>query len=465
MYLNLYLPISSFFIVVLIMIIFFSKERVNTAETKVFSILTVVTLFGVSLDTWLIYYNYITPHSQVLHFMVNFYSILVLLWIATFAMYIFHISLADRLKSYVKTIYLGNGLIVIFAMLLIFILPVHLYDDRVYFYIFGPSVNFLIIMCGIYAFLITSMILLNIKSIINRKYLPVFALVFMMLVAFVVRGINPGIPLTSPILTYITLIMFFTIENPDVKINRKLDEANKLIKKQQGQMMHQTEMATLGGLAGGMVHDINTPIATILNGMQFLKSNDRIPKDEETERIWRNMDISVKKIISTTESMRNQIRNLGIKETEDFSIKDIIREIEKNHRFLDSKCKLETEIIEDIIIHGERTKLHHVLDNIITNSLQAYQNQEKDGIVRIKLHQKDGYSIIEISDDAGGVPERIKDDMFKKILTTKGTTGTGIGLFVSDAIIKGVFDGEIEVETKLDEGSTFVIKIPIKKED
>ena len=70
-------------------------------------------------------------------------------------------------------------------------------------------------------------------------------------------------------------------------------------------------------------------------------------------------------------------------------------------------------------------------------------------------------AIIEVTDYAGGLDESITPFIFKNILTTKGTSGTGLGLYLSYSVIKGNFNGEITFETKKGEGTTFTIAIPL----
>ena len=96
------------------------------------------------------------------------------------------------------------------------------------------------------------------------------------------------------------------------------------------------------------------------------------------------------------------------------------------------------------------------------NAIQAYEN--KGGIIKINSYKEnDEYAIIEIEDEAGGIPEKIAEGLLKQIVSTKGSRGTGFGLYFSNSIIKGVFKGELKFETELGKGTTFYIVLPLNK--
>jgi two-component system, NtrC family, sensor kinase len=97
-----------------------------------------------------------------------------------------------------------------------------------------------------------------------------------------------------------------------------------------------------------------------------------------------------------------------------------------------------------------------VLTNLIVNAIQAYN--EKGGKVEVIVsNAPDNKVMIRIIDFAGGIPDYIKESVFKNILTTKGTKGTGLGLYLAYSVIKGEFSGDINFESTTGEGTTFYI--------
>ena len=236
------------------------------------------------------------------------------------------------------------------------------------------------------------------------------------------------------------------------KIQEKVSTQQEIIKKQ-------GQLATLGELAGGMAHDINTPISAINTAILILDSEI---KDQEQREVLNNMKVCTEKIIAIVNSMRNQIRNLGNEQKEWFEVNAIIKDCEiiSNNELKHHGCTLNVKIENELKIYGEKNKLGQVITNIIMNSIGAYEEKKIKGSIDIYVKQEDNKCVIAIRDYAGGIPENIQPYIFKNILTTKGTKGTGIGLYLAYSVIKGNFRGNIYFESTVGEGTTFYIEIP-----
>ena len=218
---------------------------------------------------------------------------------------------------------------------------------------------------------------------------------------------------------------------------------------------------SIGELAGGVAHDINTPISAIKTGVTMLSQNPSI--DESGKEILQRMDNCATKIINIVNSMRNQIRNLGGTTKVKFKIKDVIEDIKviTYHEVYKNKSELLVNIVDDLTVEGDPTKLGQVLTNLVVNAAQAYG--DKGGKIDITVEKAPkNQALIKVSDYAGGFSEDIKPYIFKNILTTKGTFGTGLGLYLAYSVIKGEFNGNIDFKSEKGEGTTFYISIPAK---
>lgn len=233
---------------------------------------------------------------------------------------------------------------------------------------------------------------------------------------------------------------------------------------QQEIIQKQGQLATLGELAGGMAHDINTPISAINTAIIILQEQI---KDEDQREVLSNMKLCTEKIIAIVNSMRNQIRNLGSEQKEWFEVEEIIEDCKviAHNELKHHGCNVNTQIEKGIQINGEKNKLGQVITNIIMNSIGAYEEKKIKGDIDIVVKQVDNKCVIEIRDYAGGIPENIQPYIFKNILTTKGTKGTGIGLYLAYSVIKGNFNGHIHFESKVGDGTAFIIEIPNKEEN
>lgn len=252
-----------------------------------------------------------------------------------------------------------------------------------------------------------------------------------------------------------TLLVFKDITQHKLDI-KEIEEKQDIIVKQQ-------QLVSIGELAGGVAHDINTPISAIKTGIVMLNTMSGQRTDSEKE-ILERMDNCATKIINIVNSMRNQIRNLGGTTKVKFKVSSVINDIKviTYHEVNKNHSEVNVDIQDDVEIMGDPTKLGQVLTNLIVNAAQAYN--EKGGKINIIVSKTNkDFALINVIDYAGGIDEEIAKYIFKNILTTKGISGTGLGLYLAYSVIKGEFNGEIDFNTKKGEGTTFSIKIPLAK--
>ena len=111
-------------------------------------------------------------------------------------------------------------------------------------------------------------------------------------------------------------------------------------------------------------------------------------------------------------------------------------------------------------LHGDITSLVQVINNMISNSIQSYKDPANKNIDLIVDKNKNSI-IISVKDYGSGLPEEVKQKLFKEMITTKGKNGTGLGLFMSYSTIRGHFNGDITFESDSN-GTVFHIILPIK---
>ena len=113
-------------------------------------------------------------------------------------------------------------------------------------------------------------------------------------------------------------------------------------------------------------------------------------------------------------------------------------------------------------LYGEKIKLGQVLTNIVVNGIQAYSLNDKLGYVKLNAKIVDNNICrIEIQDNAGGIPKSVQKVLFKKVITTKKSKGTGLGLYTANTIIKNEFNGKLFFEVQEGFGTKFIIEIPL----
>lgn len=257
------------------------------------------------------------------------------------------------------------------------------------------------------------------------------------------------------------------------KIAELTEEHEKELKDNEYVMQRQAQFAILGEFAGGIAHDLNSPLSALQLDVKTLRkymTSDKINADIEVREnlieILTNIDNSLEKMGKTIAGVRNQIRATGDTEQEEFSLKELIDGIEILYGSLLRKnnCQIINNIDTKYKLIGEKNKLDRVLGNVIKNSIDAYQEKQQNGIIEINAFIKDEKYIISIRDEAGGISKEIKETLFQKMKTTKKDNGTGFGLYYSNTIIESSFKGKMSFKTN-NKGTIFYIEIPISKEE
>lgn len=259
------------------------------------------------------------------------------------------------------------------------------------------------------------------------------------------------------------------LSNAYNKIQKLTNEQIIKLKEDEEKIKEQTELNTLGELAGGIAHDLSSPLMAVRTNIstfnKYIKS-DRIQADDETKekliKMLENIDKSLEGMTQTVGSVKKQIQSSGDTQKTEISLLELLEQIKilNSSKFRNCNCQLINNINYDIKILGERNKLDRIITNIINNSLDAYKINEIKGNISIDLNKDDEYYIISISDNAGGIPKEVQDKLLKEQITTKGKNGTGIGIKNSNNLLVTAFNGRMTFETKENIGTTFYIKIP-----
>ncbi len=259
------------------------------------------------------------------------------------------------------------------------------------------------------------------------------------------------------------------LSNAYNKIQNLTNEQIRKLKEDEEKIKEQTELNTLGELAGEIAHDLSSPLVAVRTNIStFYKyiNSERIQTDIETkeklEKMIVNMEKSLEGMSQTISTVKKQIQNSGDTEKKEISLLDLLEQIKilNSSKFRNCNCQLINNINYDIKIFGERNKLDRIITNILNNSLDAYKFNKIKGNIVLDLNKDDKYYIISISDNAGGIPKEIQEKLLKEQITTKGKDGTGIGLKNPNNLLVTAFDGKMTFESKDNIGTTFYIKIP-----
>ena len=240
----------------------------------------------------------------------------------------------------------------------------------------------------------------------------------------------------------------------------------------EAQLIQAGKMTTLGVMAAGMAHEINQPLNVIQicadYFLKMLKKGETVPADElkaMTLNIRENVDRASKVIkrvrdfARQTEVVRNQLDiNNPIQDSLNVA----------NHTLKSHEIEVDLRLSENLpTIMADHNRLEQVFINLITNAVDAieekaekYPNLPAQRVITIKSFCEKGDVVVTVSDMGAGMTEFVREKIFEPFFTTKKTgKGTGLGVSISYGIIKD-YDGKIEVNSKVDQGTTFKIAFP-----
>ena len=254
----------------------------------------------------------------------------------------------------------------------------------------------------------------------------------------------------------------------------------KQIHDSQDTLMEQERLASLGQLIGGIAHNLKTPIMSISGAAEglndLIKEYDSSIDDPDVTSldhhdIAKDMYSWVSKIKAHTEYMsdvitavKGQAVNLSNEQDISFTVEELIKRVNilMKHELKNAIIFLNIKMLtdEETTINGDVNSLVQVINNMISNAIQAYNGKAEQNIDLI-VEKDNNNLIISIKDYASGMPEKVKDKLFKEMITTKGKNGTGLGLYMSYSTIKAHFNGDIQVESEEGKGSKFSIILPV----
>ena len=412
---TIFLTIISFFYSVLLMIAYFSKDKIKTLENKVYSKLIIINFIGIILELFCtIFAGYAKDHLLFYTILNKLFLVELTIWCSVFSVYVFLISSKkekNELKSYLKKVSIFHIVIDVITMFLIFVLPVqfNINDLGYVMYSYGPSVNIVFISSTLYIILMFTCLIRNFKNIKSKKYLPIYVYMVIGVLVGIVQKLHPEILAFTSMEAFITVIMYFTIENPDKKLLEEIHMSKKIADaaNEDKSMLIYNMMNEVKSIAS----DINKSSEVILNSNNL----------EENRFFAREIISSNNKLYSMANNIYNidVIDDINVKTVKNkYNIKLLLKEvISKNKElFEDKDISFRFNIDSNLpnTLYGDSINLKNVLNTIIGNS---YKYTDK-GYVELSVNaifKKDIVRlIIKIEDSGIGIKAEDLDKCLNK---------------------------------------------------
>ncbi len=451
--------ITSLFYIIVLNVIYFSKKNVNNRETNIYSTILIAIIFGVLIELAMRiaapFYNTAPIISDIL---AKGFLVYTLFWFSLITLYCFLVSFNENKYLIFKKILIIFNII---CDIIFMFLPIkyHFPERAIYYtYTLGPAINFLYVCVFLLILLNILFIIINFKKVYhNKKYYPIIITLILYLVAAVIQNRYPELLLNIFIQSFTTFIMYFTIENPDIKhineLNLAKDAAEKANKAK-------TEFLS------NMSHEIRTPLNAIVGFSECMLEQNDLSK--ETKGF-------AKDIVDASNNLLEIVNGiLDISKIEANKMEIVAKEYNPREVF-NSLCKLVKPKLQDKpiefkytccedlpgVLKGDVAKVKQIILNILTNAAKYTESGQIEFIVNC-INRRDTNTCllyVSVKDTGRGIKKENIDKLFNKferIDEDRNTTieGTGLGLAITKSLVE-MMGGRINVVSKYGEGSTF----------
>ena len=461
---GIFFPLCAVPFSLLVIILFYVKGHINSKETQIFSVLIISNFVGLLIELLCTYASFIYfDHPLISVIIYKIYLFYIILWISTFAYYIY--SIINNDLEIKKNRYVIFIIYYIIVGIILSILPINIIieNDFKIRYTTGASVYFTYLISALAIIVILFMLVTNINKLKNKKYIPVFIFLIIGGIAISIQISNPQLLIMTYIETLICVIMYFTIENPDVKMLQQMTLAKDLAEKAN---------RAKSDFLSSMSHEIRTPLNAIVGLSEDIVSyKDQVPNEVALDATdIQNASQTLLEIvgnildINKIESEKMEIINTP------YNLKKEIVSLCKvtTSRIKEKPIEFKLDIAEDLPeeLIGDRIHIKQVINNLLSNAIKYTEK----GMITLGIkciNEKDICKlIISVKDTGKGIKAENINKLFTKferldVEMNSTTEGTGLGLAITKSLVE-MMGGKINVQSQYGKGSIFVVYLPQK---
>ena len=250
-------------------------------------------------------------------------------------------------------------------------------------------------------------------------------------------------------------------------------------KRLEAELRHAQQLESIGRVAAGVAHEINTPIQFVGDSVEFATQafeamievmNGKRERDDDVDYVIGELPRALERVRDGAERVANIVRSMKVFARPPQPVMDLVDlneaiestlVIARNEYKYVADLKLDLQPLPEVACHvGE---INQVVLNMIVNAAHAIGATQRRGTITVKTRSDDRYIVISIADDGCGIPDTIRDKIFEPFFTTKPVgKGTGQGLAIARSVIVDGHGGKLTFRSAVGHGTTFHIRIPLE---
>lgn len=407
---NLGMACSGCIYIVLVTMMYFNKKRISTYENKIYGHLLLVSVLQIIMGLLGFITIYYYPNALLIKRIINVaYLFSLICWALIFTLYVISISFNNKQNKKIDFIIFALFLIV---FLIISALPLGYYNINNFVYTSGSAVSFTYFMSFLCILTIIFCVIKNRKNLLSKKYIPVASFFLIGIVALIFQINNPKLFLISPMEMIVTIIMYFTIENPDVKMLTEVYRAKEISD-------NANEEKTM------FLFNVTKEIKTVTNSIN--SHTDTILEETSNKNInvavVNDNAMEIKSDIAQFNTMTNELldissidaANIKVYNTK-YNIKLILKQIITTYKEKCNNIEFRSNIASDLpeYMYGDSINLKKILISLLDNAIKYTNNGYVELNVSCVKKQDICRLIISIEDSGIGIKSEELDKVFNK---------------------------------------------------
>ena len=459
MFSNISFGVLSIIYIIFLMWAFFRKVHIQSLELKIFKNLLVTSFIGLVTELIL---SLSLFYSSATNPIVIFLAKLLLIFFIVFPMfilgYVFVIAKGDDFyNKNSKKLKIFKSVVCIISTIIMFCLPIYV-KGGVNPYSYGPAVNWIYLYSTIIIFSSIYLLIKNRETVKEKNYIPLIFYIFATFVVAIIQKLYPALTLSTSCDALLLYVMYFTVENPDVKMNRELQVAREHAEKANAA---KTEFLS------SMSHEIRTPLNAIAGFSDCILEAKTLEEAKDNASDIVNASGTLLEIVnSILDISKIEAGKVEIINTK-YNARNTYLELAKliSPKMLEKGLDFSYNIADDLphTLLGDHANIKKIVTNLLSNACK-YTDK---GFVHYEVNCVNSGGvcklIISVEDSGRGIKKESVDKMFTKFQRLdedRNTTieGTGLGLAITKQLTE-LMGGRIIVHTVYGQGSKFTVVI------